>query len=383
MKRRFARTASLCVVASLLSGISPFPFCSTKDVSLKRTETRLIRLYAKGGTGGGGFGAKPTAKRDNKSSFLKNIGKKHGGTSSEEIARGTQMEIEKVMQALPTHLKSATQLYQKLQIWDAKMKDLSILQQATIPQQEIDGAARARIDLVAIYSSHSISENDLHNIFQKATWDASADAKAARALTGQMPIYISERVQRASDIAGEALAASSIDGLCLDVGCGFGVLVPFLKRSGVAEAQIVGIDLSPHMIRNARDQYPGVRFEVCDFLSYLQLDASSFDAITFCAALHDMPDMIAALSKASSLLRPGGKLVLFHPQGASHVLNQSRSNPVLVKRGLPDSQELKSLDIGLQLTLAPAAANSPEESRFGYLAVLEKLVSHTPSTVYT
>ena len=255
------------------------------------------------------------------------------------------------------------------------MESLSILQRANIPQPEIDGAERARVQLERIFSEHNMTINDLHNVFQQTTWDASADAKAARSLTGDMPTDISDRVQKACDIVGEAVAASGTDGQCLDVGCGFGVLVPFLKKSGVAVSQIFGVDLSPEMIRNARGLHPGVRFEACDFFAYEPESASTsngFDAITFCASLHDMPDMNGALDKAASLLRPGGKLVLVHPQGAAHVLNQVRSNPVLVKRGLPDADELRDNEMGLKLTLAPALGNSPEEAKLGYLAVLEK-----------
>ena len=329
------------------------------------------------GFGGGGFGSanprsKQPTKKVSKKSILKKVEKKYGGTSSQDIARGTQKEIEKAMSALPQHLQLAAQLYQKIQQWDARMENLSVLQQAQIPQQELDGAKRAREELERIYSEHDITENDIHNVFQKVTWDASADAKAARALTGDMPKDTAERVQKACDIAAEAVERAGDIGRCLDVGCGFGVLVPFLKKSGISAAQIHGVDLSPEMIRNARDQYPDVHnFEACDFLSYNGAD-EGFDAILFCTSLHDMPDMEAVLRKAASMLRLNGKLVIVHPQGASHVLNQSRSNPILVKRGLPTTDDFNRFNLGLQLTLEPASPNSPEESRCGYLAVLER-----------
>jgi hypothetical protein len=46
---------------------------------------------------------------------------------------------------------------------------------------------------------------------------------------------------------------------------------------------------------------------------------------------------------------------------------------VLVKRGLPDADELRKLDTaGLPIVVEPAGANSREESFQGYLTVLQK-----------
>jgi 2-polyprenyl-3-methyl-5-hydroxy-6-metoxy-1,4-benzoquinol methylase len=313
-----------------------------------------------------GFGSNRAAPQKSKTSLqkaaLKNVQKKYGGTTAQDVALGTEKEIQNAMEALPPHLKLATHLYQKLQGWNAHLESLSILEQVNIPVQDMEGAQRARDELEGLYKEHGITENDIHNVFQKLTWDASADAKAARALTGTMPKDIADSVQKACDIIAEAIGK---EGRCLDVGCGFGVLVPFLRQSGVTSKQIVGLDLSTEMIRNAKEQHPSVQFEACDFLSYN--DEEGFDGIVFCAALHDMPDRMAVLKKAALLLRPGGKLVLAHPQGTAHVLRQIRSNPILVKRGLPSADELQSLDLGLRLVVAPVS-----EAQVGYLAVLEK-----------
>jgi SAM-dependent methyltransferase len=100
---------------------------------------------------------------------------------------------------------------------------------------------------------------------------------------------------------------------------------------------------------------------------------AGFDSIVFCSALHDLHDSVAALKRASSLLRPNGKLVIVHAQGASHVARQVNANPVLVKRGLPEAEELRTLDLGgLKLTVEPAKAGSIQETNDGYLAVLQK-----------
>jgi len=128
------------------------------------------------------------------------------------------------------------------------------------------------------------------------------------------------------------------------------------------------------MIRNAREQHVGVNFEAADFLKYCESPTvkDGFDGIIFCASLHDLPDPVGALRRAAALLRPNGRIVIVHPQGASHVLDQVRSNPILVRRGLPDVNELRELDLGLDLVVGPPVADSKEEMHEGYLAVLQK-----------
>ena len=322
--------------------------------------------------GGGGFGSsKSMQKKPTKQTLAKRLEKKYGGTTPQDIARGTQQQIEEKMKSLPPHLQVATQLYQELQKWNARMSSISILDQTKIPPGDMEGARRAQAELQRLYEEHNLTPNDLHNIFQKITWDASADAKAARSLTGRMPKKIEDRVDKACKIIAEAVESAGDEGTCLDVGCGFGVLVPSLKKAGVAHNRIYGVDLSPEMIRNAQDLHPDANFEAADFLSYKPL-SNGFDGIIFCSSLHDMPDSIAALKKAEDLLRPNGKIVVVHPQGASHVKMQASSNPVLVKRCLPDAKELCDLCCNLNLIIEPAAANSREESENGYLAVLQK-----------
>ena len=160
--------------------------------------------------------------------------------------------------------------------------------------------------------------------------------------------------------------------MSMDVGCGFGVLVPYLLKHKVQAHQIYGIDLSPEMIKNARELNAGPTFQAVDFLQDYKPEGS-FEAVIFCSALHDMPDMDATLAKAWSLVAPGGgRLIIVHAQGASHVTQQVRANPVLVPRGLPTAADYTAMELkGASLVVEPAKTRE-EEDRLGYLAVLEK-----------
>ena len=339
-----------------------------------------------GGGRGGGFGSKTSSsnkKQVSQKTMLKRLEKKYGGTSAQQIGAGTQKIIEKAMSGLPPHLQMATKLYQQLRQWNARLETMSILEQANIPVPDIEGAKRAQDELERICAEHDISDNELHNVFQQITWDASADAKAARSIAGKMPADIAARIDKACSIVVDAVERAGKQGRCLDVGCGFGTLVPNLLVSNKLQpSQIYGVDLSPEMIRNANEFYPDCNFEACDFLQYKgppggdAAASAGFDGILFCSALHDMPDPVLALRKAASLLRPGGKLVVVHAQGALHVNKQVAANPVLVKRGLPDAEELQAIvqDIqgGLSLETRPAKAHTARDMEEGYLAVIEK-----------
>ena len=283
---------------------------------------------------------------------------------------GTQRRIDAALQKQPPHIQLALQIYQQLQPWNYQLSTMSLLDQAKIPVEQMEGAQRAQTELERLMKEHNFTTRDLHNIIQQATWDASADAKAARSITGEMPSDIQTRVQKACTIAVERALTIDTKPNVLDVGCGFGVLVPFLRQAGLSDEQIHGIDLSSEMIRNAQLWYPNCHWNAGDFYT-LPMDGK-YQSIIFCSSLHDLPDPMDAIQKARDSLCPGGTLVIVHPQGASHVWNQVRNNPTMVPRGLPTTADLESLS-GWKTIHSPAASKSQEETKDGYLAVLERI----------
>lgn len=101
----------------------------------------------------------------------------------------------------------------------------------------------------------------------------------------------------------------------LDLGCGQGYFARQLARGG---AKVTGIDLSKQQIENARrheSEYPlGIDYLVMDTI---RVDdhwpVESFDLITACMALHDMPEPDEALRSAGKVLKKSGRLVLSTP----------------------------------------------------------------------
>ena len=164
-------------------------------------------------------------------------------------------------------------------------------------------------------------------------------------------------------------------GRILDVGSGTGVLVPELIRQGLAADCIVGVDISAEMTRVASKAYPAATFETGDFLTYHPSEDTLFDCVLFCMALHDLPDPLSSIKHALTLVRSGGFVIVSHPRGASHVLMQHRTNPIMVPNVLPTTADLESLCAevsGVQLLLPPPSPNDARDKAEGYLCVLEK-----------
>jgi trans-aconitate methyltransferase len=90
----------------------------------------------------------------------------------------------------------------------------------------------------------------------------------------------------------------------LDLGCGTGHLTARIAEAG---AHVVGVDRSPEMIRQAKEKYPSLRFEVMD-ARQIALDGN-FDAVFSNAALHWINEPERVISCIKKSLRPGGRFV--------------------------------------------------------------------------
>lgn len=90
----------------------------------------------------------------------------------------------------------------------------------------------------------------------------------------------------------------------LDLGCGTGHLTSKIAEAG---AHVFGVDRSPEMIAQAREQYPTLRFEVMDALD-LTLE-ETFDAVFSNATLHWIHEPERVITAIAKLLKPGGRFV--------------------------------------------------------------------------
>jgi len=145
---------------------------------------------------------------------------------------------------------------------------------------------------------------------------AGTDVRDARVLAG----YDAAAAGYARELAGELehkpfdcwlldrIAGEATGGPVADVGTGPGHVAARLAASGAA---VVGVDLSPAMIDEARSRFPDVVFEVGDLTNLLRPRAAAgWSAITaWYAFVHmaasELPTVIAGLAR---VLVPGGRL---------------------------------------------------------------------------
>ena len=100
-------------------------------------------------------------------------------------------------------------------------------------------------------------------------------------------------------------------GLVADLGCGPGHVARYLDAQGV---RMVGIDLSPEMIRVASEFQPGIEFRAGDMRALDLPDGSLAGVIAFYAIVHFQPDELGPVFREMRrVLSPGGLALLsFH-----------------------------------------------------------------------
>ncbi len=121
----------------------------------------------------------------------------------------------------------------------------------------------------------------------------------------------------------------------LDIGCGTGT---FARQLALLSKHVLAIDLSPEMIRVARErsrQIPNVEFSVADALA-MEFGDAQYDCIASIATLHHLP-LEETLCKMKRALRPNGVLLvldLFQPEGPLDWLRGVLAEPVSTWLGL-------------------------------------------------
>ena len=161
------------------------------------------------------------------------------------------------------------------------------------------------------------TERDTDEI--RALWDHAADAYAHGQASGRdsyrYRFFGPAQIALTGDVTGATL---------LDVGCGAGY---FAREMAARGARVTAFDLSPRMLEHARAAGGDI--------AYLELDAAevarrfapaSFDVITACMSLQDMPDPSAVLRALRAVVRPGGRLVasIEHPCTATPIRRWER-----------------------------------------------------------
>jgi SAM-dependent methyltransferase len=107
----------------------------------------------------------------------------------------------------------------------------------------------------------------------------------------------------------------------LDVGCGTGHHVA--KMSQNKNLEVVGIDISPSMIKKAKENYPSLNFQQADALNKDAFQNNSFTHIlTLYFTIYCIEDKVRFFNNCMDWLMPGGYLVV-------HLVDRYKFDPIL------------------------------------------------------
>ncbi len=93
----------------------------------------------------------------------------------------------------------------------------------------------------------------------------------------------------------------------LDIACGTGVLfTDYIKR----ESEVTGVDISPEMVRLAKDKFPYIEVIIADAEEYSF--GENYDAVMIYNAFPHFPNPERLLENLSLALKDGGRLTVAH-----------------------------------------------------------------------
>lgn len=145
-----------------------------------------------------------------------------------------------------------------------------------------------------------------------------------------LPPDVVERMER-------IVAAAAIQGgeTVLDVGTGTGALIPLIQR--YRPALVIACDLSGKMLAQVARRFPEVACHQCDVRD-LQLPGASIDVAFMNGMYGNIADKAGALANLTRMLRPGGRVVISHPEGRGFVEQIAREQPFPITP-LPSEEE--------------------------------------------
>ena len=118
----------------------------------------------------------------------------------------------------------------------------------------------------------------------------------------------------------------------LDAGCATGEFI-WYGKSEFPQGTFTGLDVSPEMIKFAKNQLANCRFEVGSVLDSNIFNPETFDAITCSGVLSIFDDQKAPIQNLISWLKPGGHLLIYT------IVNQDPVDMIMRYRDVTKSPE--------------------------------------------
>lgn len=127
----------------------------------------------------------------------------------------------------------------------------------------------------------------------------------------------------------------------LDVGCGSGVLVPYLLEHLSAKGRLIEMDFSDEMIRENQKRHTDQRITfICCDAAQMACEAQSLDAVICFAAFPHFTDPELVLKRISRSLKPQGRLVIAHLMSSSQLAEHHHSHTPVSRDRLPEQETM-------------------------------------------
>ncbi|MDG4820595.1 class I SAM-dependent methyltransferase [Asanoa sp. WMMD1127] len=148
-----------------------------------------------------------------------------------------------------------------------------------------------------------------------------------------------------------------------DVGCGPGHVTAHLAELGLAAA---GVDVSPAMVKLAREAFPGLRFDEGSMTSLDIADGALGGVLSRWSVIHTPPpDVPAILAELHRVLAPGGHLLIGFSASddAAHLTQVFDHKVTPAYRWWPDHLSALLRDAGLAEVARMVAEPEPTDAR--------------------
>jgi ubiquinone/menaquinone biosynthesis C-methylase UbiE len=183
-----------------------------------------------------------------------------------------------------------------------------MIRKALLPRRKRKKPGAARRKSLLKLLENDLSQRVSYEQYRDKVRDVYGGPQGALLATASLlslHIHLGDRLlrERRFDLAG----AKQI----LDVGSGAGQIAKHLLKYADQDARITCCDLSPEMLRRARNRLKStVPHHVAADLSRLPFADNSFDCITCGYVLEHLPDARPGLAELARVMRPGARMLL-------------------------------------------------------------------------
>ncbi|MBN2451285.1 MAG: class I SAM-dependent methyltransferase [Lentisphaeria bacterium] len=146
------------------------------------------------------------------------------------------------------------------------------------------------------------------------------------------------------------------DGSVLDVGCGSGILVPYILERLSDRGRLTEVDCAEQMIAVNRRLHadPRIAFLVADVMA-MDIQPASIDVAICFACFPHFEHKAEAVQRLSRVLRPGGKLAVAHLMSSAELNQHHRKHEAVMHDMLPGAADMRrylaAAGLSLELSL--------------------------------